>query len=106
VLGRAKIKLDEEDDSVKEMNKMVLYSKVATIRDRQKDEQKKIYEEYKQHDTKMDLLMELERLKELKFQEEREKVRKDQQRAGAMVIVDQIKERELEKLSGKEASEI
>ena len=106
MLGRAKIKLDEEDDSVKEMNKMVLYSKVATIRDRQKDEQKKIYEEYKQHDTKMDLLMELERLKELKFQEEREKVRKDQQRAGAMVIVDQIKERELEKLSGKEASEI
>ena len=43
LLSYAQQKMDEEDDSVKEMNKMVLYSKVATIRDKQRDEQKQIY---------------------------------------------------------------
>ena len=34
--------LDEEHDDVKHMNQMVLYSKVVTIRDKQKEEQKTI----------------------------------------------------------------
>jgi hypothetical protein len=97
--------IDEEHDMVKGMNKLVLYSKIATIRDRQKHETNFLIEEYKQQNQKMDLMMELERLKELKFQEDREKVRKDQQRSGALVIVDQIKERELDRLRLKEIQE-
>jgi hypothetical protein len=97
--------IDEEHDMVKGMNKLVIYSKIATIRDRQLEESKFINEEYKQQNQKMDLMMELERLKELKFQEDRERVRKDQQRSGALVIVDQIKERELDRLRQKEIQE-
>jgi hypothetical protein len=87
------------------MNKMVLYSKVATVRDKQKEEHKIMMEEYKRQESKMDMMMELERLRELKFQEEKEVLRKDQQRSGALIIVDQIKEREMERLKQKEVLE-
>lgn len=102
LLYQAKKMLDEDHDAVKDMNKMVLYAKVATIRDRQLEEQKYIQYEYKKQNVKMDLLMELERLKELKFQEDREKTRKDQQRVGSMIIIDQIKERDLDRLKQKD----
>jgi len=38
LLTKAQQKLDEEHDDVKHMNQMMLYSKVVTIRDKQKDE--------------------------------------------------------------------
>lgn len=102
LLSQAKKMLAEEHDAVKDMNKMLLYSKVATIRDKQLHEQKFIHAEFKKQNEKMDLMMELERLKELKFQEERERTRKDQQRVGSMIIIDQIKEREMERLRQKD----
>jgi len=42
--------------------------------------------------------MEIERLKELKEHEEREKKRQQARRQGALVIVDQIAEREKERI--------
>lgn len=50
-------------------------------------------------------MMEIERLKQLKFQEERERKRKDAQRQGALVIIDQIKEREMLRIAEKEIME-
>jgi hypothetical protein len=38
LLTKAMQMLDEEHDDVKHMNQMMLYSKVVTIRDRQKEE--------------------------------------------------------------------
>ena len=38
LLTKAQQMLDEEHDDVKHMNQMMLYSKVVTIRDKQKDE--------------------------------------------------------------------
>jgi hypothetical protein len=104
-LAQAKQMMDEEHDLVKNMNKLVLYSKVATIRDKQLEEKKKIIYEYKNQNAKMDLMMEYERLKELKFQEDRDKERKNQQKNGALIIIDQIKERELERIKQKEILE-
>jgi len=40
VLEKAQFKIDEEMDQVKSMNKMVFYSKVVTIRDKQLEEMK------------------------------------------------------------------
>lgn len=40
VLQRARDKLDEDMDDVKHMNRMMLYSKVATIRDAQVQEKR------------------------------------------------------------------
>jgi hypothetical protein len=64
--------MDEEHDDVKHMNQMMLYSKVVTIRDQQKEEQKKLEEEWISEQKRMDLMMEIERLKSLKMQEERD----------------------------------
>ena len=97
--------MDEEHDLVKGMNKLSLYSKVATIRDKQLCEKKKIITEYRNQNTKMDLMMEYERLKELKFQEDRDRERKFQNKNGALIIIDQIKERDLERLRQREILE-
>jgi len=97
--------MDEDHDLVKDMNKFVLYSKVATIRDRQLEEKKKIISEYKNQNSKMDLMMEYERLKELKFQEDRDRERKEHQKQGALIIIDQIKDKDMERLKQKEICE-
>lgn len=50
-------------------------------------------------------MMEIERLKSLKMQEEREVQRKQAQKQGSLVIIDQIKERELERIKEQELRE-
>ncbi len=94
---KAKKLLDENTDEAKDLNKLIMYAKVASTRDKQQEETKFKENEYKKYNEKLDLLMEIERLKELQLQEEREKTRKDQQLAGALVIIDQIKERDYER---------
>jgi len=54
------------------MNQMVLYSKVVTIRDKQLEENKRLETEWVDEQKKLDLMMEIERLKVLKEEEERE----------------------------------
>ena len=87
LLTKAQNMLDEEHDDVKHMNNMMLYSKVVTIRDQQKEEQKRLEEEWINEQKRLDIMMEIERLKSLKMQEEREVKRKDAQKQGALVIV-------------------
>merc|ERR1712110_461455 len=58
------------------MNQMVLYSKVVTIRDKQLQENKRLEDEWLEEQKKLDLMMEIERLKDLKEQQEREVRRK------------------------------
>lgn len=60
-------------DDVKHMNQMVLYSKVVTIRDKQLEENKRLEQEWIEEQKKLDLMMEIERLKVLQEEEEREK---------------------------------
>ncbi len=60
---------------MKHMNQMVLYSKVVTIRDKQLQENKLLEQEWLEEQKKLDLMMEIERLKALKVAEEREIVR-------------------------------
>jgi hypothetical protein len=102
ILSKAQAQLDEELDDVKHMNQMVLYSKVVTIRDKQLEENKCLEKEWLEEQKKLDLLMEIERLKGLKVAEEREVVRQHARRKGALVIVDQIQEREIERIKQRE----
>lgn len=46
---------------------MMLYSKVVTIRDRQKEEQKVLEQEWLDEQKRLDIMMEIERLKSLKM---------------------------------------
>lgn len=88
LLTKAKQMLDEELDEVKDMNKMMLYSKCVTIRDKQLEESKRLEDEWRTEQKAMDIMMEIERLKSLKAQEEIEIKKKEAQRNGARVIID------------------
>ena len=93
LLSRAQKNADNDLDDVKHMNQMVLYSKVVTIRDKQLEENKRLEAEYIEEQKKLDLMMEIERLKVLKEEEEREVRKAEARKKGRAVIVDQIQER-------------
>lgn len=82
--------MDNDLDDVKQMNQMVLYSKVVTIRDKQLEENKKLEKEWIEEQKKLDLMMEIERLKVLQEEEEREVRKAVARKQGAQVIIDQI----------------
>lgn len=105
LLTKAQQMMDENHDDVKHMNQMMLYSKVVTIRDRQLEESKRLEGEWVDEQKRLDLMMEIERLKSLKLQEEREVLRKQAQKKGSLVIIDQIKERELDRIKEQEMRE-
>ena len=67
---------------------MVLYAKVVTIRDKQLEENKVLESHWVEEQKRLDLMMEIERLKGLQAAEEREKLRVQAQRRGAAVIID------------------
>merc|ERR1719171_841275 len=102
VLEKAKQKLDEEMDDVKHMNQMMLYSKVVTIRDAQIQEKRYVQQEKEEEEQQLDMMMEIERLKALKMYEEREKTKAEDQRRGAQVIVEQIKDRQAVRMREEE----
>lgn len=102
---RARQILDQEFDQVKEMNQMVLYSKVVTVRDEQLKEKKLIENDKKKVEDQLDLMMEIERLKVIKYHDERELKWKEDRLLGAVVIKDQIKEREIIRMKEQEALE-
>merc|ERR1719380_574937 len=102
VLEKAKRMLDEEMDDVKHMNQMMLYSKIVTIRDAQIQEKRYVQQEKEEEERELDMMMEIERLKGLKMYEEREKMRIDDQRRGASVIIEQIKDRQAARMREEE----
>lgn len=94
--------MDEGLDEVKYMNKVMQYAKTLTIRDSQKDEKKAIGQERKEEEKRLDMMMEMERLKALRMYEEREQKRIEDRRRGAAVIRAQMEEREQERLRQQE----
>ena len=94
LLSKAQAQLDEQEDDVKAMNAMMLYSKVVTIRDQQLNENKQLEKEWAEEQKRLDLMMEIERLKDLQVQESREKKRQVAAYQGSRKIVEQIQDRE------------
>eukprot|EP00435_Cladocopium_sp_Y103_P058947 s337_g20.t3 len=102
VLERAKQMLDEDMDDVKHMNQMMLYSKIVTIRDAQIQEKRMVQGEREEEERHLDAMMEIERLKALKMYEVREQERLQSQRSGAKVIIEQIKDRQAQRMKEEE----
>jgi len=98
VLARAKELQTQDQDDVKHMNQMMLYSKIVTIRDAQIEEKRQIQQEKEDEEKQLDAMMEIDRLKALKTYEVREKERMEQQRNGAKVIIEQIKDRQAHRM--------
>eukprot|EP00455_Lapot_gusevi_P029409 TRINITY_DN3149_c0_g6_i1.p1 TRINITY_DN3149_c0_g6~~TRINITY_DN3149_c0_g6_i1.p1 ORF type:complete len:359 (+),score=98.14 TRINITY_DN3149_c0_g6_i1:150-1226(+) len=80
------------------MNQVMLYAKCVTVRDAQVQEKSAISADRSEEERKMDMAMELERLKALRMYEERELKRVEDRKKGAAVIRAQIEEREQERL--------
>jgi len=82
--GKAQKAMEENLDAVKNMNTMANFAKCATIRQRQLEEAKELERLKKEDDQRMDMMMELERLKALQFHEEREQIKKQNQLQGLL----------------------
>ena len=102
ILLNAKQCKDEEYDLSKRMEQLLNYAKVVTIRDIQKKESKKIDGEFKKKEEKLDLMMELYRLKGLKREEEKKKLKQKQRLEEAKILRDQIKNKEIQRQKEKE----
>ena len=87
--------LDEELDDVKHMNHLMLQSKVITVRDKQMDENKRLEEEWLEEQKRLDIMMEIERLKGIKADREKEERRAIATKKGAEELINQIRERDL-----------
>ena len=74
-------------DDVKHMNKMMMYAKCVTVRDQQLQEREVLHDHKKNEEKRKDLMMEIERLKQIKFYEELEKYKKEEQRSGKIIFL-------------------
>ena len=81
---------------------MTLYAKVVTVRDKQLRENQELESNWVAEQKKLDIMMEIERLKGLQAEDEREKLRVEAQRRGAAVIIEQIKNREVQRMKERE----
>jgi hypothetical protein len=97
--------VDKDDDAIKDLNILCKNAKIATIRDKQLDERKQMENLYKKKEQRLDLMMELERLKEIKFKEEREKETKKLNNESQKIIIDQILDNERVRIKKRELIE-
>ena len=67
---------------------MVMYAKCVSIRDKQRDEKKQLWNLHKEQEKKKDLIMEIDRLKKIKHHEEIETAHKEKEKKDHLVIVD------------------
>ena len=97
--------IDKNDDAIKDLNILCKYAKIAAIRDVQLNERKQMENIYKRKEQKLDLMMELERLKEIKFIEDREKETKKLNKESRQIIIDQILDNERVRIKKREMIE-
>ena len=82
---------EENLDEVKQMNKLVLCAKVESVRDKQIEIQEKLKLLEKKRNEKLDLICEIERLKDLKNREMQELEMKNKKKEGGEILKEQIK---------------
>ena len=76
---------ENELDLTKKMNQLLKYAKVVSVRDEQKKMRIKLKNEIKRKDEKLELMMELERLKGLKLEEEEKNKLKEKRIEGKKI---------------------
>ena len=57
-----------------------MYAKCVTVRDKQLDDKKRVWELTKEQEKKKDLIMEIERLKNIKHHDEMERKHKEKEK--------------------------
>ena len=90
---------------VKQFDQICRKAKIATIWDRQMEERKMMEGMYLNKEKRLDEMMELERLKEIKFIEEREKFNKNNKIKSQKAVIEQILDNDFERNKKREEIE-
>lgn len=98
VLAKATRLMEEQDDEIKKINEYVLNAKCHAIRDAQLKEKGEISLSLKEEESRLDTMMEAERLKAVEGYDQKEKEMQLQRYKGAEVIQHQIRNREQQRL--------
>ncbi|CAI9535191.1 unnamed protein product, partial [Staurois parvus] len=105
LLQRANTMRMEQEDEIKKLNEMILNAKCHAIRDAQMVERKVITKELEEESKRLDQMMEVERQKSIKMQEEIEEMRKQERIRGKLHVIQQIGENEEARLLQEEQRE-
>ena len=105
VVAKATRQREEQDDEIKKINEYVLNAKCHAIRDQQLSEKGEIAESLQVENSRLDTLMEIERLKAVHNYDQKEKEMQLERYKGAEVIQKQIKDREQQSLLNLEKKE-
>jgi Trichohyalin-plectin-homology domain len=98
-------KLDENNDLVKMLTSLGARAAAFTIRDQQLDDKARREAKEREYDSRMDMVMELDRLKSLQARDEVEYAKTVKRHADRKVVVEQIEARQRAKLIELEARE-
>eukprot|EP00879_Flechtneria_rotunda_P023804 GHRR01025204.1.p1 GENE.GHRR01025204.1~~GHRR01025204.1.p1 ORF type:complete len:332 (+),score=147.31 GHRR01025204.1:496-1491(+) len=101
-LGHAQHLLVEEKDDVKHMNQMVQYAKCVSVRDKQIQEKRAAMLAEEEEQKRLDLMMEVERLRALEAYQARDVQRREEQARGAAILQEQLAERQRQQLREEE----
>ena len=88
---------ENELDLSKRMDQILKYAKCVNILDKQKILNKKIKNDLKKKEEKLDVMMELERLKGLKKEEEEKNMKKKKRYEEKKIIIEQMKQKKIKK---------
>lgn len=98
LIVKANTALEEQDDEIKTLNEYIHNAKCHAIRDTQLLEKEDIEASRKLEEARLDLMMEVERLKKIEDYDRKQKEMQLQRYKGAEVIMDQMKDREQQRL--------
>ena len=90
---------------VKQFDQICRKAKIATIWDRQVEERKMMEGMYVNKEKRLDEMMELERLKEIKYLEDRYKINKNNKNKNQKAIIEQINDNDFERNKKREEIE-
>eukprot|EP00729_Bicosta_minor_P016554 gene16554-30270_t len=105
MLSNARELLAEDDDEIKKLNELILEAKVHAVRDAQVAEKAAIKQAHQQHDYRLDMMMEEERVRGLLETERIEVALKEEHMQGRRELEAQIAEREQTQLLNGEIRE-
>ena len=94
--------VNSDDEAVRTMDKMILYARISTVRDKQLKEKKEIEKVLKKKEEKIDLMVEIERLKELKNMKEKDDQLQEIKKEGKKILLKQIEDNKKMRLKQKE----
>ncbi|KAG2469914.1 CFA45 protein, partial [Polypterus senegalus] len=105
LLEKANTQRLEQEDEIKKMNELILGAQCHAVQDAQILEKQQILNELQEEERRLDAMMEVERRKAIERQEQIEALRKEQRIIGKRQIIDQIKDRDEQRLLEEELKE-